>query len=210
MSGPGWDNAGDCARARNEASRLAAVRWEDAAGLARAISLPWYRVQTLAEVARYSPEDRVDQILAEAISVAMSDDDAYRRFGVLAWVLEAALARNRTDVAYAIVNQTLRDATAVTPTKSRAEVFELLLQRAKGLDDAMIEQIAFALLDAAAVLAKDPIKRWRKWGVTYVNRAAWSLSQIDQSMALRVLEGRFDRQRARELLAKQSNRGGGI
>lgn len=202
MSGPGWDNAEHCAKLRSRVHALSRSRWSEALRVAAEIPLPWYRVQALATVAQAAAEDQVDGVLERARREAARDADAYRRIAVLAWVIEAALDRGRTKLAERVLRDALDQSGTINPMRSRAAALELLLQEAMKLGAADARRVAEALLDVAEDLAAHPVKRWRKWGVSYFNRVAWTLSQGRRPLAEELLTARLGAARAAAVLAR--------
>ncbi len=168
------------------------------------IPLPWYRVQALASVAKAAPDDRVDAILDMATDEARREMDAYRRVAVVAWVIDAALARGRTEFALHSLQCALDECAGVTPVKSRAEALHLLLEQATKIGEHDTRRVAEALLDAAAALSADPVRKWRKWGKSYIHRATWTLSRAHMSLADNLLSARFGPERAAAILARHA------
>ena len=204
MSGPGWEDADRCARMRSRVQQLVKSRWADGLELAREIPLPWYRVQALCAVASAADDGRVDGILKEAVKQAEGDADAYRRIAVVTWVIGAAASRNRVALAKRLLREAMARSGAITPLKSRASAIELLLAQAASIGEMEARQVADALLDAAAILSKDPEKRWRKWGTSFVNRTAGILSKEHASLARDLLSARFGAESANAILARHS------
>lgn len=199
-----WENAGVCALQRDRVAELAKAHWREADDMASAITLPWYRVQAYASVAEHCPEDEVDAMLAKA-SEAARDTDEYRRWTVLAWVIEAAVERGRMPVAKRLLADALEPCTRVTPLKSRAYGLQTLLERAVRVGEREAQAYGDALLDAAAALSVDPAISRRKWARTFVNRTAYYLSRSSPVLATRVLEGRFGAEKAAALLARHGS-----
>lgn len=204
MSRPGWDNAVQCAQLRTRVRQLASSHWAEALKVATEISLPWYRVQSLAAAAKAAADDRVDTVLEKALSEAMRDTDAYRRVAVLAWVIDAALSRERKNFAERVLRGAIVQSTTITPMKSRATALELLLAQATKVGERDARQVANALLDVAATLRGDPVKKWRKWGASYVNRTAWILSKEHAPLAENLLTARFGSERSAAILSRHS------
>lgn len=174
--------------------------------MASEITLPWYRVQAYASVAKHGPDDQVDAMLAKATEEAARDTDEYRRWAVLAWVVEAAVERGRTPLAKRLLADALEPCTRVTPLKSRAYGLETLLERAIRVGEREAQAYGDALLDAAAALRADLAKWRQKWGRTFVNRAAYHLSRSSPGLALRILEGHFGAEEAAALLARHGSK----
>lgn len=204
MLRPSWENADLSAARRDRVHELVSSDWTGALKVATEISHPWYRVQSLAEVATAAADHRVDAILEMALVEAGKDTDTYRRVAVLAWVIDAALARDRKPFAESILQDALTQSATVTPMKSRAAALELLLKRATKVGERDARQVADALLDVAATLAADPVKRWHKWGVSYVNRTARILSRDHMPLAVSLLTARFGAERSAAILARHS------
>ena len=161
MAGLGWENAARDARDRDRVCELAPVDFAAACGVASGIRLPWYRVQAISGLAGAAPESQVDAFLEQARGEAAKDDDAYRRCGVMAWVIDAAIARGRTVFARDVLRRAIEGSAEATPTRSRATALELLLKRAAVLGEREAREAGEALLDAAEVLLADPFKKWR-------------------------------------------------
>src|SRR5690348_8854122 len=103
---------------RDDVYRLAREDWADAEIAAREIVIPWYRVQALAAVAGCAPASEIERLLSLAIEIAASERDEYRRTAVLAWPLEAALNRQRSDIATRLVQQFEQQIQSVEPLLS--------------------------------------------------------------------------------------------
>jgi len=205
MSGAEQENvATKSSYLRSDVESMAASDWEAALRLAGTIPVLWYRVQSIAIVAQHAPDEYVDAILEAAIREASLDDDAYNAIAVLNWVIDAAVSRNRPDVTRRLIDDILLRSPQISPPKSRGFALEILLERTVNMSDDLAERVANDLLDVAAVLAKDPIKKWRKWGISFVNRTTFSLSRCDPLLAERVLTTRFGADRARRLLNRHS------
>ncbi len=202
MSGPGWDNADQCAQMRARVHQLAPTHWAEAFRVATDIPLTWYRVQALAAVAKAAADDQVGAVLEKASSEAGKDTDAYRRIAVLSWVIDAALERERKVFAQQTLRSALAQSDAITPMKSRASALELLLARATKLGEGDARQVGEALLNAAGALAADPEKKWRKWGTSYINRVARTLSQHHRPLAEEILTARYGPKRTAAILKR--------
>jgi hypothetical protein len=164
-------------------------------------------VQSIAAVASAAPEDRVDSLLSKAAAEAGRDTDPYRRWAVVAWIIEAAVARERFPFARQLLADALEACAQITPVKSRATALEILLQRAVSVGDRESRLYAEALLDAAAILEKNQFKKWQKWGASYVNRTAQRLSDAKKSnLAMSILEARLGTERAARVLSRHGQR----
>ncbi|MBI1191227.1 MAG: hypothetical protein GC200_11175 [Tepidisphaera sp.] len=200
MLRPGWENAFESAELRSRVDELVTSNWSQALKLANEIPHRWYRVQSLAKVAMAAPDDQFDTVLDTARSEASQDADAYRRVAVLAWIIDAALARGRSSTADAILRDAMSTIGTVIPDKSRAAALELLLARAIRIGDPHLRQVADALSEVAAILAADPYKKWRKWGKTYAKRIVWLLGRNHHPLAEQLLTARFGAARAAAFL----------
>ncbi len=94
---------------RAKVSHFAQIDNGRALQTARKISEPWYRCQSLAEVALYAPDDAVARSANEAIAAAKADSDAYRRVAACAWPLRSLAERGRTEDAKRLLNKLVND-----------------------------------------------------------------------------------------------------
>lgn len=204
MALPGWNNAEHCVQMRAQVEQLAVSQWAKALDVATEIPLPWYRVQSLATIARSADDDRVDDILEKACAEAFTDLDQFRRVAVLSWVVDAALVRNRNIFARRTLLNAAAASAEIVPAKSRGAALELLLEQAVKIGEPEGEQLANALLDVAAILATDPAKKWRKWSNSYVNRTVEILSRDHSASAKKLFVARFGLDQAVAILARHS------
>jgi hypothetical protein len=199
---PGWDNASHAATLRTRADQLAPTNWKEALAVARSIDLPWYRAQAISYVAQHAPDDQVESLLKRAQDTAAEDTDQYRRVGVLAWVVEAAIVRNRPEYARKVLAKAHAATETVTPLKSRATALELLLQRGMPLGKIGVHEIARDLLRVAENMRSGPAGALRKWGASYINRVA---SYLPAVIAEELIAERFGAEKARAVVAKHSS-----
>jgi hypothetical protein len=115
---------------RNLACRTASGDPKRALDFARRIPDPWFRAQALACVARYAPEDLVEQLAAESLRGAQEAGEMYRIVAVSAWPIRALIERGCTVPARRALSATLDLVPQVQPLASRAEALSLLWQAA--------------------------------------------------------------------------------
>ena len=132
---------------RDRASRTAQDDPIGALEIARGISDPWFCVQALAAVARWSPEDQVERLAHEALSVAKECEDHYQRAAVAAWPVRALIDRGRVAPAAEALAQARQHALAATPVGSRAEAFLSLLEGGFPLGAETRQQLVRDLLE---------------------------------------------------------------
>ena len=111
---------------RSETERLAPKDWAKALDRARAIQDGWYRAQSLATVAEHAPEDRVLDILKEAVKAADTCHDEYGMVAVRSWPLEVAFRRGRISFAERERERAIELAASVQPLASRAFALQYL------------------------------------------------------------------------------------
>ena len=141
---------------RMRAGQLAAFDPAGAFTIARAIAHPWYRCQAMASIAREAPGELATKAFRQARAAAADGADAYQRTAVLAYVIEAALARRATALAAEILREALARTPAVEPANSRAFALALIWARAFAGGDAMRAPII-----ACALVYCDPNRGWR-------------------------------------------------
>lgn len=117
-------------KARDQVAKLAPSRPAEALRVARMIADPWFAVQALAWVVRFSRDDIGDAALAEARDTAKAGRDAYQRSAVLAWPIRAAVETGRLDAARQMLADGMALLPKVRPAGSRAEAGGLLLEAA--------------------------------------------------------------------------------
>lgn len=181
-----FDEAVRCAQSRGRLCSLARQDWRRAYEESASISSPWYRVQTLAEIAQYADDPAVDRIIKQAGELAGAAGDEYRQVAVLAWVIDAAHCRGRDALADELVKVASRKAPSITPDSSLAAAMSTLAWVAPSLKTD--QRIAFLELMIAASLRMEAeqSKRTRKLG-TWNLRKACGLIQPDVDTTARDL-----------------------
>jgi thioredoxin-like negative regulator of GroEL len=114
---------------RDEASGLAKSNPKKALDAARKVNEPWFRVQALAWVARFTDGDPVS-IASEAAEAAAECDDDYKKSASRAWEIAALAERGCMSEARKRLSEVLRQAKDVMPSSSRSEALLLLMQAA--------------------------------------------------------------------------------
>lgn len=133
---------------RDKASRLARTDSVEALLLARAITDPWYRCQTLSTVARFAPDQRVRPIAEEAACASRECKDGYQRVAVMAWPVRALIERSRNDEAMTFVGEALEAASHIEHHVCRLDGLHLLWQAVFPLGPAARDRAQSALLAA--------------------------------------------------------------
>jgi hypothetical protein len=186
---------------RDLVTRLAPTDPEGAARLARSIAEPWFRSQALAWAARFSAEERIEQLVEEALSASYSESDPYRTVGSGAWALCALVERGRPVPARRILDDLLSRAPEAEPAASRAEALFLVWQAIFALGGDARTKVLDVLLTTCR-----PEDSWRVGRV--FQDTAWMLATIDQGAAQRVLaampEGRWKRQARRRVAGSET------
>ena len=111
---------------RSETEQLAPRDWAKALDRARAIRDGWYRAQSLATVAEHAPEDRVLDILKEAVKAADTCHDEYGMVAVRSWPLQVAFKRGRISFAERERDRAIELAARIEPLASRAFALQYL------------------------------------------------------------------------------------
>lgn len=131
---------------RDQVFQLAPSKAAEALVIARRISMPWYKAQALAAVARWIDADRVEGIAGESVAAAIEGTDDYKRSAAMAWTVAALAERDSRQLALESLNRARRIAETATPQSSRAYALGLLLRAAWPLGaevrHALIEEIA--------------------------------------------------------------------
>lgn len=188
-------------QARDRVMRMAATDSEAALSLAREIADPWFRSQALAHVARYAPDDRVVQIVDEAIGSSLETDDPYRVVGAAAWAMRALIERGQGQQAAAMIPRLLKRAEGISKSVSRMDALFLLWQAVFPLEDQTCRVVLESLIAAA--------REARSW------KAGRTLQDVSLMVASRdpieaqrlvqgIPEGKYRLQTARLLDAGQS------
>jgi hypothetical protein len=119
---PAWSSVSG----RSETGELAPRNWAKALDRARAIPDGWYRAQSLATVAEHAPEERVLDILNEAVKAADACHDEYGMVAVRSWPLQVAFKRGRISFAERERERAIELAASVQPLASRAYAMQCL------------------------------------------------------------------------------------
>lgn len=134
------------AQVRHRVFRLARERADVALEVARGITEPFYRAQSLAAVARWIEDRRVEDIAREAIAAAQSCKDDYKRSSVMTWPIAALIQRDRRELALQTLARARHIAANATPNGSRAYALGMLLEAAWPLGGdtrrSLVEEIA--------------------------------------------------------------------
>ncbi len=125
---------------RDQASRIAKNDSAKALKIAKKIVDPWYRVQALASVIRYTDGDPVS-VAKSATTAAAKCDDEYKRTAVRAWIIAALAERDFHKEARAYLKSCLSQIEKVEPLGSRAEALTLLLKAAAQIDESCIKDV---------------------------------------------------------------------
>ncbi len=179
----GWENADTCAQQRLRVHQIAPKDWANAIDLARKIPLPWYRSQSMSAIAAHVPEDRVRDVIRQAVSAADSDGDSYRRTAVLAWAIDAACARGDRRLASEVLEQALGQIPRVEPLRSRCEALVQLLRSAAGLGGSELERVLTPLIETTIQLSGTSQLGWAR---TYLNRALAVVGEGHSDLAGRI------------------------
>lgn len=91
-------------------------------------SEPWFCCQALAGVARFAPDSEVVRLAEEAIAVAFTATDSYKRVAVIAWPLRALIERGQSQKATHFVPEILSLAACIENPVSRSDALLLLWQ----------------------------------------------------------------------------------
>lgn len=108
------------------ACRIAKTDFVKALRLARKVSLPWFRCQALAHVARYAPDEQVVPRAEEAIAAAFADTEIYIRVAASAWPLRALIERDQSQKALHLLSPILQLSPQIEPPISRGDAIFLL------------------------------------------------------------------------------------
>jgi hypothetical protein len=110
---------------RNQACALARSQPERAYALALTIPDGWYRCQAMSEIGQAAPDELSDKAFRQARTSAAAAFDAYQQAAVLAYAIEAAIARGRKELANAMLADALAVIPSVEPMASRAYALHL-------------------------------------------------------------------------------------
>ncbi len=111
---------------RDIACRVARTDFAKALRLARKVSLPWFRCQALACVARYAPDSQVVPRAEEAIAAAFADSETYIRVAATAWPLRALIERDQSKQALKLLSPILQLSPQIEPPIGRGDAMFLL------------------------------------------------------------------------------------
>lgn len=141
---------------RDQVCRLAKTDPQGAHEVAKRITDPWFRAQSLSWVARFSETERDALVIArQAAKTAAECDDDYQRSSVRAWELAVLGERGHKQEAKNALKASVALAISVQPVASRCEALFLLFQAAFAIDRHSAEAV-FASLEAAC-----PREHWR-------------------------------------------------
>ncbi|MGD8453316.1 MAG: hypothetical protein PVJ57_16005 [Phycisphaerae bacterium] len=115
-------------QARDHVCSLATADTEAALQVARGIDDPWFACQALAWAARFAPDERVEAIVAEALTVGHRHADPYKVVGSTAWPIRALVERGRTNRIAPILEEMLDRVPRIEPPAGRSEAVFLLFQ----------------------------------------------------------------------------------
>jgi hypothetical protein len=134
--------------ARDRATRLAVEGDPSALELAREVQDPWFRSQTLAWVARYGPEVRLDQTLDEALRAATQATDPYQVVGASAWAVRAMVERGRMSRLGAAVGAVLHAARRIDHPVRRLDALFLVWHAAFPAGTGALQSVQEMLVQA--------------------------------------------------------------
>ncbi len=150
----GRDNASACSQHRNAVEVTARANPEAALKDARAITLPWYRVQALASVVRHTKDNARAKVIVRIVrDAADSDPDAYRGSASLSWVVAACMERGDSATAADLLAHAFQRARSGEPASSRCDALQLLLRAGSSLGLGPCRPIITALHECILVLA---------------------------------------------------------
>lgn len=153
---------------RTAACIAARTNWHEGLKLARKIAVTWYRVQSLAEVILHAPDEEVDNLITAARRDAQSDPELYKSVAVLAWVAQAAGARQRPRDVEQIVDAVLASLPRLTPLKSRAYAPMQLLDVAGAvIAPRDRRRLRDAILACAGLMLNSPYAGQRRCGLWF-------------------------------------------
>ena len=142
---------------RDQAARLARTDTTTALEVARRIDDPWFGCQALGWVARFAPDDRVAELVEEALAVARRAVDPYRTVGAAAWPVRALVERQRWDRLPVAVTELLEASGRIEPPASHSEALFLLFQAGLPAGSTLWRPVFDALLAAS-----DSGAHWRQ------------------------------------------------
>jgi hypothetical protein len=107
-SDPHRDYARQGVSLRGKVDHLVINDFNHAYEVAKSIKYPWYRCQSLAEIAEHSNETYLDAILHESFNTAMMCHHENRRVEVACWPLRVAIQRGKWSLAKAFLEECIR------------------------------------------------------------------------------------------------------
>ena len=198
-----WNDPRAVAARSEFIDRLARESWPSPPVTWSPSESPWRLTQNLAGLASGAPEPWVDELLDRALQTAAAGEDCFQRVAVLAWVIRAARYCGRRELALKVYHGAIAESGSVTPAASRAVALLELLKEAKRLGEVDIRIPAAGVVDAAMQLRSDPVKKWRKWGATYLHYLIEELGQQHRQVAVELLAERQGAERAAAVLARR-------
>ena len=134
----------------------------------RLITKPWFRAQALAAVARYAPEENVQDAARESLDASSEHDDPYNVVAVSAWPVRALIDRQRTQKVEQATPQVLALSDRIAHPVSRLEGLFTLWQAVYPMGGKMRQQVQDRFV--AACRAADSWKAGDRlgWAATIV------------------------------------------
>lgn len=135
---------------RDHVAQISKSNNDEAYRQSKQIIDPWFRVQALAYVARYS-KDKTIKYSNEAIKIAKNCDDDYKRVAVLTWVIAALAETKNIKQANDLLSIALIDVKNISPISSKAEAMLLLLHVAFKVGEIGVTKVYKAMSVAFSV-----------------------------------------------------------
>lgn len=182
---------------RNLVSQLAVSEPLRALELARSISEPWYRCQSLAHVAwNLEDQKQSEKVIGEALAAAYEHDEPNRLVTVASWAVRAMVKksdRRLGSVVNGLLDKIQSEANPVRQADALVFLFEAVFYEPR-----LRELILNALLRAC-----DRMNSWKR--PLLLNNVALVLALDDPNRASQVIElmgeGRMSRKTRREMAA---------
>ena len=180
---------------RNLVSQLAVSEPLRALELARSISEPWYRCQSLAHVAwNLGDQKQSEKVIGEALAAAYEHDEPNRLVTVASWAVRAMVKksdRRLGSVVNGLLDKIQSEANPVRQADALVFLFEAVFYEPR-----LRELILNALLRAC-----DRMNSWKR--PLLLNNVALVLARDDPNRASQVIElmgeGRMSRKTRREM-----------
>ena len=180
---------------RNLVSQLAVSEPLRALELARSISEPWYRCQSLAHVAwNLEDQKQSEKVIGEALAAAYEHDEPNRLVTVASWAVRAMVKksdRRLGSVVNGLLDKIQSEANPVRQADALVFLFEAVFYEPR-----LRELILNALLRAC-----DRMNSWKR--PLLLNNVALVLARDDPNRASQVIElmgeGRMSRKTRREM-----------